>query len=211
VDDSHRTWADFGCSNGFIIEEISRLRTGAFDRIVGFDFDPPLIEQARARNIAGATFEMFNLNVVSPQAERFNLVTCFETLEHVGDMGSAVENLVAHLQPGGVLLIAVPIETGLPGSLKFFGRLAARRNPYEKFFADGRRIEYVLRLLTNRGLDGFRKPTSTGYGPHLGFDYRTLLQLIDQLYVQRGVLEGLEKRFINLRMNLIVTFRKARD
>ncbi len=202
------SWLDAGCSNGFIITEISTRTPGRFRRIVGLDNTPELIEDARTRGLPGAQFETFDLNRVQPAAERFDVVTCLETLEHVGNLENAVANLVDRVAEGGLLLLSVPNETGLPGLVKLAGRAAVRRNPYEGFFADGGRARYVARLLFNRRIDGFRKPGLSGYGPHLGFDYRTLEDHLRGVYVGSGVLEPCGREITTLGMNVLLAYRK---
>jgi 2-polyprenyl-3-methyl-5-hydroxy-6-metoxy-1,4-benzoquinol methylase len=124
VDSDTRSWADFGCSNGFIIEEIVKLKRYSFTRLAGFDNTPELIERAREKQIPAAEFHLFDLNAVVASPETFDLVTCMETLEHVGHLENAIANLVAHVRAGGLLLLTVPNETGLAGLIKYFGRLA---------------------------------------------------------------------------------------
>ena len=79
--------ADFGCSNGFILSILQRDVFG--DRVAhihGFDHSERLIELARDRNLPGATFDTLNLNELNDEHPgEFDIVTCFETLEHVPD------------------------------------------------------------------------------------------------------------------------------
>lgn len=203
------SWLDAGCSNGYIVAEIVARRPGRLRRIAGVDNTAELIESARARNIPGARFDVFDLNRVQPATERFDVVSCLETLEHVGHPANAVANLVARVDDGGVLLLTVPNETGLPGLVKLAGRAAVRRNPYGDFFADGGRARYVARLLLNRRVDGFRRPNRAGYGPHLGFDYRTLEDHLHDAYVARGVLVPLARAHTTLGMNVLLVYRRA--
>ena len=205
---SSLSWLDAGCSNGFIVSEIVARTPGRFRLVVGFDNTAELVERARARNLAGTRFETFDLNRVQPAAERFDVVTCLETLEHVGNVENAVANLVDRVTAGGLLLLSVPNETGLPGLVKLAGRAAVRRTPYDDFFADGGRARYVARLLFNRRIDGFRKPGLSGYGPHLGFDYRTLEDHLRAVYVGNGILEPCGREITTLGMNVLLAYRK---
>ncbi|MCH8569606.1 MAG: class I SAM-dependent methyltransferase [Balneolales bacterium] len=47
------------------------------------------------------------------------MVTCFETLEHVGDFNTALNNILGLCSPGGAVIITVPIEIGPWGIGKF--------------------------------------------------------------------------------------------
>ncbi len=202
------TWADFGCSNGFIPEEIVRSNEFKFSKIVGYDHVEGLLELARIKQIPKAEFKYFDLNKVSNVEERFNLVTCLETLEHVGDYRNAFTNLFNHLGENGILIITVPNETGLIGLIKFLGRLVLRRNPYGEFFANQSFFKYMKYLLRNDFIDVFRNPDQPGYGPHLGFDYRRLESYITEKFIKNKQLKLIEKSFTGLKMNVIYILRK---
>lgn len=208
LDSSIATWADFGCSNGFVIGEIVAQKRHPFRRIAGFDNTQELIERARAKGIERAEFDVFDLNVVRPATEKFDLVTCLETLEHVGNIHNAIANLVERVRDGGLLVISVPNETGLPGFVKLVGRAIVRRNPYDDFFAEGGKARYVGRLLAYRRIDDFRKPTQGGYGPHLGFDYRTMQDHVRETYVKPGALVPCAREVTMLGMNVLLVYRK---
>jgi SAM-dependent methyltransferase len=202
------SWADFGCSNGFIIEQIVAQKRHAFGRIVGFDHVPELLDHARGKQIPGAEFQSFDLNRVSPADEQFDLVTSFETLEHVGDVQNAIANIVDRVRVGGRILFAVPNETGWPGLTKLVARACIRRNAHDDFFAAGGRRRYVMSLLLHQRIDGFRRRGMSGYGPHLGFDYRTMEEHIDHEYLQPAILARLEKKFTPLGMNVLLAYEK---
>jgi 2-polyprenyl-3-methyl-5-hydroxy-6-metoxy-1,4-benzoquinol methylase len=204
------SWADFGCSNGYVIQQILDLKEYSFRRVVGFDAVPELVENARSRGIRDAEFRVFNLNTVEAAPEKFALVTCMETVEHVGNVENALANLVAHVESGGLLLITAPNEIGWPGLTKFFARLALRRNAYGDFFARHSRADYVKRLLTGAPISPFRQPPRHGWGPHLGFDYRVMEAKIDERYIQPGTLALVTKERPSLGMNHIYLYRRLR-
>lgn len=204
------SWADFGCSNGFVIESV--LKDGRFDfaRIVGYDHSQELLEKATARHIRNATFSHRDMNQPPPadsSAHSFEVVTCLETLEHVADYRRSFEHLYVAAKPGGVIVVAVPNETGIPGFVKLWGRYAARRKPYGDFFEGSSLSEYVKRLITGSGIQEFRRPTTKGYGPHLGFDYRMLIQHIDETYVRSGQLSLVERATTFFGMNVVLVYR----
>jgi len=205
---SEITWADFGCSNGFIPEELARTNEFKFAEIVGHDHIEDSLALAREKKIPNARFKYFDMNKVSHAEEHFGLVTCFETLEHVGDLENSFINLFNHLSRNGIMIIAVPNETGFIGLIKFLGRLAVRRNPYPGFFADQSRFKYMKCLLRNGSIDRFRKPNQPGYGPHLGFDYRTLEEHVKEKFTRNKQLELVEKSFTPLMTNVIYVLKK---
>ncbi|MBP9707705.1 MAG: methyltransferase domain-containing protein [Oligoflexales bacterium] len=186
-----KSWADFGCSNGFIIAEyLATHVSNTPSHIIGYDRSNKLLKLAKARSLKNTQFLPFDLNAdlnLDPKAEtksksveKFELVTCFETLEHVGNLSNALQNILAHVKPSGTLIISVPVEIGLPGLLKFLARYALRRNPYGDFFKNQSPRLYFKNLLLNRSITIFRSKDSPGFGPHLGFDYRDVLNFIGQ-------------------------------
>ncbi len=204
------TWADFGCSNGFIIESVVKTGRLNYQSLVGLDHSQPLLEEARRKKIPKTVFEYYDLNGDPSPAMNRRLVTCLETLEHIKDYRRGFRHLYHHLAEDGMLVITVPNETRIPGLLKYFGRYLARRNPYEDFFDDKSRLDYILSVAAGRDIERFRDSGRSGHGPHLGFDYRRLEQFIEDEYERNGLLVPLERRKILLGMNVILAYRKPR-
>ncbi|HUR48285.1 MAG TPA: class I SAM-dependent methyltransferase [Acidimicrobiales bacterium] len=169
--------ADFGCSDGFVISVLQeRSVLGQEWWVHGFDHSERLLNAARARSLPRTTFSRTNLNEPPPDdLPRFDLVTCFETLEHVGDYHNALRHLAASCRPGGWLVISVPNEVGIPGLVKYAGRRILRRRAYGDFFSSQSEASYLAALVTGRPIEPFRQPPRSGWGPHLGFDYRCVL------------------------------------
>ena len=145
--------------------------------LFGFDHSTELLAAARSRNIRNAVFGYVDLNEPPRARERlFDIVTCFETLEHVGKVHNAIETLLASCKPGGTLIISVPNEIGLPGLFKYVARKVVRRRPYDSFFRERSEADYVRDLLTGKSISVFRDPAADGWGQHLGFDWRVVLE-----------------------------------
>ncbi len=203
-------WADFGCSEGFILEIIRKDVVPAEWNLYGFDFMGDLLDLARQRNIANATFAKFDLNTVCSNPEiKFNVVTCFETMEHVGNYKHAVDNLVGHTAKDGWLVISVPNETGLPGLMKFLGRIALRKNPYGDFFNEKSMASYIASLLFYRNIEVFRDSHATEWSVHLGFDYRNMFQYIYRNHIQSGALRLIRKETTFFGFNQIFILQKT--
>jgi 2-polyprenyl-3-methyl-5-hydroxy-6-metoxy-1,4-benzoquinol methylase len=203
------SWADLGCSNGFIIETIVKSRKAPFTKIVGYDHKDELLALARGKKVPNAEFRLFNLNEVGDVAERFDVVTCFETLEHVASYQTAFVNLYNHVNDGGVLIATVPNEIGFTGLAKFVGRMALQRDAYAGFFGERGRIAYAKALVTGSSIEAFRKPRPGGYGPHLGFDYRRLEEFVREGFLAPGKLTVTERFFSTLRMNVVYVFKRV--
>jgi SAM-dependent methyltransferase len=164
-------YADFGCSNGYILDLVrsSVLRPGW--RCVGFDRSPRLLELARQRNLSNTRFGRINLNKGNvPPVPPFTLCTSFETLEHTGNFRAAITTIVESCAPDGWILVSIPVEKRLPGLLKLLARPLVRRRPYGDFFEGRSRREYARDVALGRDIEHHRTPGQGGWGPHLGFD-----------------------------------------
>ena len=111
---------------------------------------------------------------------QFDVVTCFETLEHVGNLRNALDNLFSSCKSRGAVVLSVPNEVGIPGLIKYLGRKAVRRNPYGAFFENQSELRYFWYLITGQPIAAFRTAHVDGWGPHLGFDWRALLRYLEQ-------------------------------
>lgn len=165
-----KNYADFGCSNGFITNQIVGL-LGISDA-TGYDYsDNVLVGSGLYPRIR---FQRLDLNIVHDNLDRYELVSCFETLEHVGNVKSAVANVCQSRTPEGFILISVPIEIGWIGLLKFLIKRFLFRYDLPLLCKD---FEYIAALLRGERISRYRKPES-GYGTHFGFDYRDIDELL---------------------------------
>lgn len=204
-------WADFGCSDGYILDIVRSRLAGDGWRLHGFDHSLPLLEEGRKRGIAGARFEVFDLNRPDRRlANSFDVVTCFETLEHTGHFRNALDNLLGAARPGGLVVVSVPNEVGLPGLIKFTGRAVLRRNPYGDFFRERSALRYTLRLLVGADLEPFRIPAADAWGVHLGFDYRNFESYLRTRWLAPGTCELPRRHRPFPGFNLIYALRKLR-
>ena len=180
--------ADFGCSNGFILSELRSVRFPHPDwELWGFDHAPPYIAAAQKRDIPGARFQQFDLDIPGEDPPyAFELVLCLETLEHTGSFRTGLAKLARATRPGGYLLITVPNEHGLPGVLKYFGRRLLRGETYESFFGGRPHGPYLRALLTGDDLEKFRDPPRHGWGEHLGFDLRRFEAALSKQFLTDG-------------------------
>jgi SAM-dependent methyltransferase len=166
------SYADVGCGGGTItrriVEAIQPMRT------VGYDANPELI-QAAAKVFPDICFRVWNLTGVRPpeeKEEKYDLVTCLETLEHIEDYESALGNLLRIT--ARVLLITVPIELGLLGTAKFAAKAMLGRKPLGGEHR-GTSWEYFNTALASGDISRFRVRSTDGFFvSHAGFDYRKI-------------------------------------
>lgn len=172
------SFADVGCSNGFVTD---RLREAlGLPEADGYDYVVDHFELGRARH-PRIRFSAHDLCAV-PLPRKYSLVTCFETLEHVGDLTLAVKNLVASVRPGGHLLISVPVEYGPLGAVKYV--LKRRVYGYRLDELPGGEAvawDYWRTLVTSGPISRFRTTGRAGWGTHFGFDSREVGEVLERV------------------------------
>lgn len=188
------SYLDIGCSNGYITAQIKEKYS--FSKVIGLDHNLENLDLARER-YPSIEFGFIDLN--SPAVtglESFDLVTCFETLEHVGDLESALTNILERAKSQGSILITVPIEIKTVGILKFLAKTTIYKYKLEELPANPKWKSYLSALFSGE-ISKFREARS-GWGTHFGFDYR----LIDNILAKRNI-PFTAKNFLTTRFYVI--------
>ncbi len=98
---------DAACGEGYGSALLSRTASS----VLGVDIDQKTIEHARRRysTSGNLSFEQADVTALHelPDAA-FDLITCFETLEHVEAQEALIGGFVRLLAPGGVMLVSSP-------------------------------------------------------------------------------------------------------
>lgn len=163
---------DVGCSNGYITNTVSQRIHPAVT--CGFEYDKENLEIAR-KNYSYINFQELNLNLLSNTGLKANLVTCFETLEHVGNIENAVKNIAQLCKDSGTVLVTVPIEVGATGLFKFLIKTMIYRYALTEFPSQNVRwMNYLLAIFLGRVGDFRNQSPKEHWGTHFGFDYREL-------------------------------------
>ncbi len=164
-------YLDVGCSNGFITNKI--VSQYGITHAMGFDHNKDNLKIASER-YPNIEFNYIDLNTLSTIDKKFRLITCFETLEHVGNLENALNNLVNFIDSEGTLLISVPEETGFIGIVKFLIKTIVYS--YNLKELDNRKsayFNYLITLLSGKSISKFRS-NRNGYGTHFGFDHKCI-------------------------------------
>jgi SAM-dependent methyltransferase len=100
---SGRRVLDAGCGEGY---GTALLASSGAASVVGIDVDEPTIEHARRRY--GHEFRAADVAELPFEDESFDLVACFETIEHVASPEKALAELRRVLAGDGLLVISTP-------------------------------------------------------------------------------------------------------
>ena len=113
---------DAGCGEGYGSRLLAEL--GGARRCVGIDVDERTIAAARTAygDLDALDFEPGDVTRLPFTDDSFDVVTCFETIEHVAAQREAVAELARVLRPGGLLLISSPNRGVYPPGNPFHER-----------------------------------------------------------------------------------------
>ena len=168
---NQKIYTDLGCSNGYLTNEFSEILSPT--KAIGYDNNVENIEIAIA-NYPQLYFSQIDLNNDNKLLEKSDIITCFETLEHVGDIQNAIKIIKNSCKSGTHVLISVPIEIGFWGVIKYIIKRFAYKYDLPLNCTDR---TYFLALLARKDISQYREPAK-GYGSHFGFDYRIVDQII---------------------------------
>jgi SAM-dependent methyltransferase len=166
---------DVGCGEGYGAE---LLATKAAE-VVGMDLSAEVLRLARDRHHS-SNLRFVEGNAMDLTAEtwgRFDVVTCFEVIEHVADPGAFLDRLVSVLRPDGVLALSTPHAVVEDLHNRRMGRPP---NPFHISSLTPRRLEALLR-------ERFRDVALYGQSPR-GNRLYLLLKAIDLFHIRHRIL-----------------------
>jgi 2-polyprenyl-3-methyl-5-hydroxy-6-metoxy-1,4-benzoquinol methylase len=162
------TYADFGCATGFI----TNLVAEHIEPEAAYGFCHSDNIEIGRREYPHINFGFVELTEPS-DIGKYKFCTCFETLEHVGKIEIALDNLVRATEVGGMLLVTVPIEIGVRGLAKFLAKTLLYKYDLDELPGEKLYGKYLLSLIFYRDMSRFRDERF-GWGTHFGFDYRVI-------------------------------------
>lgn len=157
---------DFGTGDGHIFSYY--LKHNIRCDFVGYDVSEQMLSQA-SLVVKEAVKLTSDINIV--RQYRYSYISCMETLEHIPDGKIADTLLVLRslLEPGGKLVISVPLESGLPSLIK---QLIRKLSGQKEKIATPTAV-----LLSSIYLTSLIKRNQADPG-HTGFDYLALRRLV---------------------------------
>jgi 2-polyprenyl-3-methyl-5-hydroxy-6-metoxy-1,4-benzoquinol methylase len=196
-------WLDVGCSNGVFVE---LLRARGLDAH-GIELSEVPVAEARAR---GLPVERSALEDYRPEAP-FDVITCFDLLEHAIDPIVSLEALHRLLAPGGTLVVTAPNQ----GST-----IRRVMGPSWYFYIPEEHLHYfnrstMRRLLTRVGFDVIRlgrtlKPLSLRYSLAQLAEYTPALHRLLQGLAQ-AVPDALLDRVLPLYIGEMIAIARRRE
>jgi SAM-dependent methyltransferase len=99
-----RSFCDMGCGTGFVLAGIAR-QIPALD-LTGIDPYPEALAHT-TRLVPGIQLHQGDILAEDFRA-KFDVVGCFDVLEHIPDDQAALDQLAARVRPGGGLILTVP-------------------------------------------------------------------------------------------------------
>jgi SAM-dependent methyltransferase len=102
---AQRRVLDAGCGAGY---GAALLKAAGASEVVAVDVSEAVIEVARNDAPAGVVCEVGDLRSLRYAEDSFDLVVCFEVIEHVEEQERVLDQLARVLRPDGLLLISSP-------------------------------------------------------------------------------------------------------
>lgn len=94
---------DVGCGEGNFLKELHKRH---FKHVSGIDHSAEALTYSQSTEIPiyNETIETFS----QKNKHVFDVLTCFQILEHITDVKAFIQNCLLCLKPGGILILAVP-------------------------------------------------------------------------------------------------------
>ena len=133
LDGEGKTALEVGCAFGYGVDLLGIQGFEAYGCDVSF------YAIMKARELSGRTNKFKVIDVMIPQIlsenflKRFDLVTCFDVLEHLSNPLIAIDNIFSILNPGAFMLMATPNPCSL-SPFKFLGKDPTHVNEREPLF-----------------------------------------------------------------------------
>jgi ubiquinone/menaquinone biosynthesis C-methylase UbiE len=141
--------ADIGCGDGYGTSVI--LDGLGYSRFVGLDLSPEKLHSA-CRNIDACRAVLGDAEGLPFCDESFDVIFSLETLEHLIDPSAALREVHRVLRAGGMLLLSVPVRSGLNVVLSTWWTGLRRRGSFREHLQVFT-VKSMVRLVHGAGLN----------------------------------------------------------
>lgn len=177
---------DYGCGDGTFLGLLA-AGAAAPPVMVGAELYPSMVDECRGRfaGHAGLRFVLVEDLTQPVHQGCYDAIFCMEVLEHVVDPVPLLDQFERLLEPGGTLVISVPIETGLPVVVKqAVRRIAGWRGVGHYPGTTGYTVVELLRSVLAGSSQHITRPVMTRDDgstchDHKGFNWRVLRAMVD--------------------------------
>ncbi len=161
MEEEFKTILDYGAGDNNFLIELSSIK----DNIVLVAFEP--IMKIDSTDKIEVISKLVDLKI-----EKFDVITCFETLEHFNETAqlSMLKEFNKILEKNGRVIISVPIEIGFPSLIKNIRRMSFGKNSYQHI-KNSIKCFFGKEIPEIRNLEGF-------IPSHLGFNHKKLEYLM---------------------------------
>jgi O-antigen biosynthesis protein len=112
----------------------SNLLARYAEKVVGIDIDPAAIKHAATRYFQNnLTFQVGSITKVPLEDVTFDMVVCFEAIEHIEDHESLLSEIRRLLKPDGVLVTSTPNKTVYDAHLEEKNEFHVKELEFEEF------------------------------------------------------------------------------
>jgi SAM-dependent methyltransferase len=137
---------DVGCAYGSFLSHARQ-----YYNVTGIDISREAIDRARTR-LPGEDIVRSDIAAFRRDS-RFDVITCFDVLEHVADLDAVFETLKGHLREKGILVVTVPVYDTLVGkAVRLLDRDETHVWKESREFWRAKLAEHGFALLTDHGL-----------------------------------------------------------
>lgn len=166
---------DYGCGDGHLLKLCSKIIPA--QNLFGFD-PADIMHKEAVKNVSKKIKVVKDLKKLN---KKFTKITCLETCEHLtnDDLKILFSNIKKLLASNGQVIISVPIETGIPATLKNIFRFAKNKN-YDNLSFNNK-IKALLSLGVPRNTNEKISNISYIY-THVGFNHKKFELLLTDYF-----------------------------
>lgn len=156
---------DYGCGDGKLLNCLNEKYIDYNFRLVGYEPHMDLIHDNKVQIY----------NSLDKINERFDVITCFEVLEHFNCtyQEQMLDAMVSKLKVNGTVIISVPVEIGFPSFIKNIRRVILH-------YSDEYSLKNIFKSIVALPIPESRN--RNGYLSHMGFNHLELEKTLQKKF-----------------------------